>query len=137
MFPWTSWRAPTKLRSRPFDVLARVPVLRPGLRMVLLGQELENRGRKGTYLYLSKEPGAWHIVGRAGTWISQDFEWYDHGTQTKWPELNRIRPAIPAYVSLLNVWSRIEPFTDEASHFALLVNRHLFSTGVVIAEIAH
>ncbi len=46
-------------------------------------------------------------------------------------------PAIPAYMSLLNVWSRIEPFTDEASHFALLVNRHLFSSGVVITEIAH
>ena len=25
---------------------------------------------EGTYLYLSKETGAWHIVGRAGTWIS-------------------------------------------------------------------
>jgi len=24
----------------------------------------------GTYLYLSRETGAWHIVGRAGTWIS-------------------------------------------------------------------
>jgi hypothetical protein len=24
----------------------------------------------GTYLYLSKEAGAWHIVRRAGTWIS-------------------------------------------------------------------
>jgi hypothetical protein len=24
----------------------------------------------GTYLYLSKETGAWHIIGRAGTWIS-------------------------------------------------------------------
>ncbi|MGB8661498.1 MAG: hypothetical protein WCD34_13825, partial [Candidatus Acidiferrum sp.] len=90
---------------------------------------------EGTYLYLSKETGAWHIVGRAGTWISQDFEWYDHGTQTKWPELNRIRPAIPTYVSLLNVWSRIKPFTDETPHFALLANRHLFSTAVIITEI--
>ena len=26
--------------------------------------------RQGTYLYLSKETGAWHVVGRAGTWIS-------------------------------------------------------------------
>jgi hypothetical protein len=25
---------------------------------------------EGTYLYLSKETGAWHIVGRSGTWIS-------------------------------------------------------------------
>jgi hypothetical protein len=25
---------------------------------------------EGTYLYLLKETGAWHIVGRAGTWIS-------------------------------------------------------------------
>lgn len=25
---------------------------------------------EGTYLYLSKQPGGWHIVGRAGTWIS-------------------------------------------------------------------
>jgi hypothetical protein len=25
---------------------------------------------EGTYLYLSKEAGAWHIVRRAGTWIS-------------------------------------------------------------------
>ena len=25
---------------------------------------------EGTYLYLSKEPGAWHIVRRAGIWIS-------------------------------------------------------------------
>jgi len=25
---------------------------------------------EGTYLYLSKETGAWHVVGRAGTWIS-------------------------------------------------------------------
>lgn len=25
---------------------------------------------EGTYPYLSKETGAWHIVGRAGTWIS-------------------------------------------------------------------
>lgn len=25
---------------------------------------------EGTYLYLSKETGAWHIIGRAGTWIS-------------------------------------------------------------------
>ena len=26
---------------------------------------------EGTYLYLSKEAGAWHIVRRAGTWISK------------------------------------------------------------------
>ena len=25
---------------------------------------------EGTYLYLSKETGAWHVVRRAGTWIS-------------------------------------------------------------------
>jgi hypothetical protein len=25
---------------------------------------------EGTYLYLSKETGAWHIIGRAETWIS-------------------------------------------------------------------
>lgn len=25
---------------------------------------------EGTYLYLSKASGVWHIVGRSGTWIS-------------------------------------------------------------------
>jgi hypothetical protein len=25
---------------------------------------------EGTYLYLSKQSGGWHVVGRAGTWIS-------------------------------------------------------------------
>jgi len=25
---------------------------------------------EGTYLYLSKEAGVWHIIGRSGTWIS-------------------------------------------------------------------
>ncbi len=51
--------------------------------------------------------------------------------------LNRIRPSIPANVSLLDVRGGVEPFTDKPPHLGLLISRHLFSAGVIITEVAY
>jgi hypothetical protein len=59
------------LRSWGVITLSRVGFDHTGTHAVLYAQ-LTYCGLcgEGTYLYLSKETGTWHIVKRAGTWIS-------------------------------------------------------------------